>query len=115
MQVSIGSGSNKFDFTITGEALKIKICVAVVICQCLFGVAGMDLPEPLWILGDVMMREYYTIFDFGSNRVGLPSLRTKTSRRLTRSSLPSRNRKCSKQKVERTSYLPSLNDPCKIN
>jgi len=74
MQVSIGSGSNKFAVTITGEALKIKICVAVVICQCLFGVAGMDLPEPLWILGDVMMREYYTIFDFGNNRVGFADL-----------------------------------------
>lgn len=74
MKVSVGSGADKFDFTISGEALKIKICVAVVICQCLFGVAGMDLPEPLWILGDVMMREYYTIFDFGQERVGFAEL-----------------------------------------
>jgi len=74
MQVSVGSGDSKFDFTITGEALKIKICVAKVICQCLFGVAGMDLPEPLWILGDVMMREYYTIFHFGEKRVGFAEL-----------------------------------------
>lgn len=74
MQVSVGSGDSSFSFTITGEALKIRICIAVVICQCLFGVAGMDLPEPLWILGDVMMREYYTIFDFGNNRVGFAEL-----------------------------------------
>lgn len=77
MDVTLGSGSSSFSLTITGEALKIKICVAVVICQCLFGVAGMDLPEPLWILGDVMMREFYTIFDFGNNRVGFTQLADK--------------------------------------
>lgn len=74
MQVSVGSGNAKYDFTITGEALKIKICLGKFFCQCLFGVAGMDLPEPLWILGDVMMREHYTIFDFGNNRVGFAEL-----------------------------------------
>merc|ERR1712241_1263355 len=82
MQVSVGSGDSKFDFTITGEALKIKICVAKVICQCLFGVAGMDLPEPLWILGDVMMREYYTIFDFGNERVGFAELNASEQKEL---------------------------------
>jgi len=74
ISVKVGSGDNEYDFVITGEALKIKICVAKVICQCLFGVAGMDLPEPLWILGDVVMREHYTVFDFGQNRVGFADL-----------------------------------------
>jgi len=77
MDITVGSGSNAFTFTLPGEALKIKVCVAVVICQCLFGVAGMDLPEPLWILGDVVMREYYTIFDIENDRVGFAELADK--------------------------------------
>eukprot|EP00003_Mantamonas_plastica_P018877 TRINITY_DN307_c0_g1_i1.p1 TRINITY_DN307_c0_g1~~TRINITY_DN307_c0_g1_i1.p1 ORF type:complete len:418 (-),score=113.32 TRINITY_DN307_c0_g1_i1:196-1359(-) len=38
--------------------------------QCFTGVQGIDLPEPLWILGDVFMRVYYTKFDKAGNRVG---------------------------------------------
>merc|ERR1711953_1256242 len=73
MTVTIG-GSSGYTITVPGETLKIKVCVAVVICQCIFGIAGMDLPEPLWILGDVIMRDYYTIFDIGNNRVGFGGL-----------------------------------------
>lgn len=39
---------------------------------CLFAMMGMDIPEgPQWIMGDVFMRQYYTIFDYGGERVGL--------------------------------------------
>ena len=37
---------------------------------CQLGLQGMDMGSPAWILGDVFLMAYYSVYDGGNNQVG---------------------------------------------
>jgi len=61
-------------FTIGGVEYTIPGKKAVIQAQgtCLFAFMGLDIPAPgpQWILGDVFMREYYTVFNYDEKTIG---------------------------------------------
>jgi len=72
LSLTLGGGKT---FTLTGKNYVLQVSG-----QCLFAFMGIEIPSgPIWILGDVFMRKYYTVFDYGNKQVGFAPYKAATA------------------------------------
>ncbi|VDN20699.1 unnamed protein product [Dibothriocephalus latus] len=87
------------DFVLAGQEYVIKV-TQFGHDICLLGFMGLDIPgRELWILGDIFLGKYYTIFDSGNRRLGFAEA-VKT---------PPEDDEYSTASTERTKRAPPLN------
>jgi hypothetical protein len=70
------------DFTLSADDYVLEVSG-----QCLFAFMGIDVPPPhgpLWIMGDIFMRKYYCVFDYGNKQMRIAPV----AKKLTEVSLP---------------------------
>merc|ERR1711937_12023 len=66
-----------FSFGLAGKEFAVPgkdMVVPAALGECLLMILPLDVPAPngpLWILGDIFMRNYYVAFDFGRKAVGI--------------------------------------------
>jgi len=68
--IIISLGGKAFPLTPAQYILKIS---SAGVDTCISGFIGLDIPAPygpLWILGDIFLGPYYTVFDYGKKQVG---------------------------------------------
>lgn len=74
--ISCSKPAPDFDITLGGKTYTLTKDDYIIQAgdnMCLWAVIGIDVPAPrgpLWILGDVWMRKFYTKFDYGQKRLG---------------------------------------------
>jgi len=76
--VSFTINGKEFPLTPEQYVLKVKPIATLDVYVCLSGFIGVDMPPPqgpMWILGDVFISQYYTVFDQGKDRIGFAKAR----------------------------------------
>jgi len=76
-------GGREFPLSATDYVLKVTSLGQT---QCVSGFMGIDMPErigPMVIMGDILIRRYYTVFDYGNKRVGFAEAKQPTKQSQT--------------------------------
>jgi len=75
MEVTLGRDTLT-TLTVKGDHLRVKVCTFMIFCKCYLLMMGVDSPNGVWVFGNFLMSNYYTIFDFENAQIGFSALST---------------------------------------